>query len=175
MSESEQNHDEQSHGEQEHGEQEHGDHGHDEHGHGDHSAEYFATYKKLLVLFAISVAGPEIAHFLPDTLAKIVVLLTAFGIAFWKAGLVIEKFMHLGHMKRYITYLQLSCLIFMAIFVAAVSPDIFKHEGATIQVKNEQGEVIKEVLQWDNYAAKEAIARGMKAWEEEKAQKGDDH
>ena len=153
----------------------HDAHGHDDHDHGDHSAEYFATYKKLLILFAVSVAGPEIAVFLPDTFAKIVILITAFGIAFWKAGLVIEKFMHLPHMKKYITYLQITCLIFMAIFVAAVSPDIFKHQGATIEVKNEAGEVIKEVVQWENVAAKEAIARGMKAWEEEKAVSGESH
>ena len=148
--------------------------GHDDHGHGDHSAEYLATYKKLLILFVISVAGPEIAKFLPDSFAKIVVLITAFGIAFWKAGLVIEKFMHLPHMKKYVTYLQLTCLIFMGIFVSAVSPDVFKHEGATIEVKNEQGEVIKEIVQWENIAAKEAVARGMKEWEEEKA-KGEAH
>jgi len=151
------------------------EHNHDEHGHGDHSAEYLATYKKLLVLFLISVAGPEIAKFLPDGMAKIVVLLTAFGIAFWKAGLVIEKFMHLPHMKKYVTYLQLTCLIFLGIFVAAVSPDVYKHEGATVEVKNEQGEVIKEVLQWENVEAKKAIARGMEAWEKEKAEGGDDH
>ena len=38
-------------------------------------------------------------------------------------------------------------------------------------MKNEAGEVIKEVVQWENVAAKEAIARGMKAWEEEKGRK----
>jgi len=35
--------------------------------------------------------------------------------------------------------------------------------------------VIREVFQWENVEAKKAIARGMEAWEKEKAEGGDHH
>jgi caa(3)-type oxidase subunit IV len=139
-----------------------------EHAHEDHSEHYKKVYIKLLVAFAISFIGPLVFEGMTT-----VVLIIAFAIAFYKAGLVIIHFMHLPLEKKYVTYLQLTMLIFMTIFVAAVSPDVHKHEGATIEVVNEAGEVIKEVKQWENVAAKQVIADGLKKWDEEKTHGGE--
>ncbi|MDX1493826.1 MAG: hypothetical protein R3253_07205, partial [Longimicrobiales bacterium] len=58
----------------------HGD-GHDD---GHHHVNYFKIYVTLVVLFLISVAGPEVGEF---TGLRWITLITAFGIAVWKANL----------------------------------------------------------------------------------------
>ena len=55
---------------------------------------YLKIYITLVVLFIVSVIGPEVAPAF-GAFAKPVVLLTAFGIAIWKAYLVCAYFMHL--------------------------------------------------------------------------------
>ena len=59
--------------------------------------DYWKIYKWLLVLFAVSVLGPWL---FPDV--KVIVLLTAFGIAVVKALLVAANFMHLNVERKYI-------------------------------------------------------------------------
>lgn len=112
--------------------------GHD----GGHHVNYFAIYVALIVLFLISVAGPEVGE---RTGWRWLTLITAFGIAIVKAQLVINNFMHLKWEKRIMKWLLTTSLILMALFLAGVSPDVMNHEGTN----------------WDNVAAKEATARGL--------------
>ncbi len=114
----------------------HGDSGH----HEDHSKHYIKIWGILLVLLVASIIGPELGH-------PTVTLITAFGIAFVKAYLVIKHFMHLTVEKRYIGFLMLTMLAFMLVFVAGVAPDVMKHEGQ----------------RWTNDAAKAAVEKGLKA------------
>jgi len=112
--------------------------------HGGHDAVHHYNYVKiwiiLCVLLAISVAGPELEM-------PIVTLLTAFGIAFVKAGIVIKYFMHLTTQKPFVHYFLITALVFMVLFFAGTAPDVSNHEGQN----------------WENVAAKEAVIRGMAA------------
>jgi caa(3)-type oxidase subunit IV len=118
----------------------HGSHdGHDGHAHtGPHHPQmyYVKTWAILLVLLAISIAGPLLGH-------PIVTLITAFGIAAVKAFLVAARFMHLNSEKRIATMIVVAALAFMFLFFFAVAPDVMKHEGD----------------HWVNVAAKQEIAR----------------
>jgi len=104
------------------------DHGHDSGHHG--PEHYIKIYFVLLGLFAISVAGPFVAEFLPEGNGRLwLVLITAFGIAFVKAYLVAAKFMHLEIEKPIVRWFLLTALIFMVLFFAGTAPDIMKNEG----------------------------------------------
>ena len=112
-----------------------GDH-HDDHG--THHSDYVKIWKYLVVLLVISVLGPELE-------IKWLTLITAFGIAFVKAGIVVKYFMHLGHAPKYVTYLSATALALMVLFFYAVSPDVRMHEGQ----------------RWENLAAKAEVQRGL--------------
>lgn len=116
------------------------EHGHDDHGHGDHHdvSFYYKTYAALVVLFLVSVIGPYIGEI---TGIQIITLITAFGIAVVKAGLVIRNFMHLNVEKAFVHYFLITSLAFMFLFFFAVAPDVMKHDGSN----------------WENVAAKEWI------------------
>jgi caa(3)-type oxidase subunit IV len=101
---------------------------------------YKKIYVVLLVLLAISVAGPFLG-------IKWVTLITAFGIALVKARLVVQNFMHLKWEKRVARLVLAGSLILMALFFFAVAPDIMKHRGSN----------------WVNDAALAATARGIAA------------
>lgn len=136
--------------------------GHDDgHGHGDgdghehaddheegHHPNYFAIYVTLVVLFLISVAGPEIGEL---TGWRWITLVTAFGIAIWKANLVIQNFMHLRWEKKIMKWMLATSLILMALYVAGVAPDVLNHEGRN----------------WENVAAQAAVERGVDGEAEE--------
>jgi caa(3)-type oxidase subunit IV len=98
--------------------------GHEEHG--AHEAHEHPNYVKiwalLLVLLCISVIGPMFG-------IKAVTIITAFGIAVYKAYLVAKNFMHINFERPYITYLMVTCLVFMLLFFAGASPDVMKKEG----------------------------------------------
>lgn len=85
--------------------------------------QYVKIWAILLGLFVISVLGPLLEH-------KILTLITAFGIAIVKAGLVATYFMHLNIEKRYIWYLLYSMLLAVALFFVAVSADVMKPDGS---------------------------------------------
>ncbi len=87
-----------------------------------HHPDYVKIWGILVVLLAISVAGPMIG-------IKVVTLLTAFGIAIVKAYLVAKNFMHLNVEPRYAVYLLCTVLVFMLLFFAGSAPDVMKHEG----------------------------------------------
>ena len=114
----------------------HGGHGHDG-GHGAHvGPSYEKTFITLLVLLAVSVAGPEIG-------IKWLTLITAFGIAIVKAYLVASRFMHLNIEKKIVSYLLLAALAFLFLFFAGVAPDVMKHRGNN----------------WENVAAQDEVHR----------------
>lgn len=88
--------------------------------HGDSS--YVKIWAILVVLLGVSVAGPELG-------IRAITLITAFGIAVVKAYLVAKHFMHINLMPAYVRYLMVTCLVFMLLFFAGVSPDVMKPEG----------------------------------------------
>ena len=107
----------------------HGDgHGH---AHEDHSSHYIKIWGVLVGLLFVSVAGPALAEFMPEGTARLVlVLTTAFGIAFVKAYLVMKEFMHLNVEKPIVHWFLATALVFMVLLFAGVAPDVMRHEGA---------------------------------------------
>lgn len=102
-------------------------HGH----HADHEKHYWKIYFILLVLLAVSVAGPMLE-------IQVVTLVTAFGIAVVKAYLVVKHFMHLTIEPKYVGYLCATSLVFMGLLFFFVAPDVMRHDGTN----------------WENAAAK---------------------
>ncbi len=105
---------------------------------GEHHTNYFKIYVTLLVLLVISILGPEIGILW-------VTLVTAFGIAFVKAYLVIQNFMHLRPEKVIVKWMLASSLLLMGIYFFGVAPDVMKHEGRN----------------WVNMAAMAVVERGI--------------
>jgi len=139
---------------------------HEEHsGHG--QAHYVRIWGILLVLLAISILGPILAPHIEGAAAGVgahfvkgwmIVLMTAFGIAVYKAYLVAANFMHLNIEKRYITYLLATMLTLMLLFFAGTSPDVMKHKGQN----------------WENVAVEAEIDRALEAQESD-AHGGEHH
>ncbi|MBK1878555.1 cytochrome C oxidase subunit IV family protein [Pelagicoccus mobilis] len=92
---------------------------------------YLKIYIMLLVLFVISVAGPEIADImkLEGATRLILVLITAFGIALVKAYYVLAYFMHLKFEKIYAPYILLSMVALLFVFFFGTATDAMKSEG----------------------------------------------
>jgi len=103
-----------------------------------HHPNYKKIYITLVILLAISVAGPHLG-------IVWLTLITAFGIALVKANLVVQNFMHLRWEKRIMKWMLATSLILMFLFFAGVSPDVMHHTGH----------------QWVNQAALAATARGI--------------
>jgi caa(3)-type oxidase subunit IV len=108
-----------------------------------HDVNYKKIYFTLLFLLVVSIVGPEIGILW-------VTLVTAFGIAFVKAYLVIENFMHLRWEKKLMKWMLWSSVAVMALMFAGISPDVMKHEGRN----------------WVNYAAIEAVERGIAGYDD---------
>jgi caa(3)-type oxidase subunit IV len=87
-----------------------------------HHPNYIKIWAILVVLLIVSVAG-SISHI------REVVLIAAFGVALVKAYLVAKNFMHVNVEKRWVPYLMIMCLLFVAILFAGVAPDVMKHSG----------------------------------------------
>ena len=110
--------------------------------HGDHAdaAAHEAHYRKiyfiLLALLLVSFFGPWLG-------IRWLTLITAFGIAVYKAWLVAKHFMHVTVQPRYVVYMLGTCLVFMLLFYAGAAPDVMEHEGAN-WVKPEPHGVIPE-------------------------------
>jgi caa(3)-type oxidase subunit IV len=83
---------------------------------------YVKIWAILVVLLAVSVAGPELEIWW-------LTLVTAFGIALVKAYVVATKFMHIDHAPKFVTYLMVTCLVFMMLFMAGSASDVFKSSG----------------------------------------------
>jgi len=100
---------------------------HSEHAeHAEHPAHehpnYWRVYFLLLGLLCVSVAGPMFG-------IKVVTIITAFGVACYKAYLVAKNFMHVNLEKPFVSYLLLTVVVFMLLFFAGASPDVMKREG----------------------------------------------
>ena len=129
---------------------------HQEHHDDGHHVNYFKIYIILLVLLVISGVGPIVADVIREVtgvawVATLLTLVTAFGIAVYKAKLVIENFMHLKWEKRIMKWMLTTSLLLMALMFAGISPDVMNHEGNN----------------WRNVAAEAAVARGIDSGEEE--------
>lgn len=106
-----------------------------------HTAGYYVKiYIILLVLFLISLLGPELG-------IPIVTLITAFGIAVVKAYMVAAYFMHLNIEKKFIHYMLYTMILLMLVFVGGTAADIFKPTGSN----------------WENAASLEIIERHKEA------------
>jgi hypothetical protein len=116
------------------------DDAHAAHGdHGDaaaHEKFYVKVWFLLLVLLLISFAGPIVSHELHVTgaisehVARAITLLTAFGIAVYKAWRVAKNFMHVTVQPRFVIYMLATVLVFMLLFYAGTAPDVMEHAGA---------------------------------------------
>lgn len=111
------------------------DHAQD-HSHGE--SHYIKIWGILLVLLVVSVVGP---------MAEIwwLTLITAFGIAFVKASLVVKHFMHVTVERKIVHWILAGSLVLMVLLWAGVAPDVQNHEGTN----------------WSNDAAKAAVERGI--------------
>jgi caa(3)-type oxidase subunit IV len=99
---------------------------------------YVKIWAILVVLLIVSVLG-SMSH------VREIVLIAAFGVALVKAYLVARNFMHIDLEKRWVPYLLIVCLLFIAILFAGVAPDVMKHNG----------------LNWSKFPAKQgALASG---------------
>ena len=87
-----------------------------------HHPNYVKIWAILVALLLVSVLG-SMSH------VREVVLIAAFGIAIVKAYLVAKNFMHVNVEKRWVPYLLIVCLLFIAILFAGVAPDIMNHVG----------------------------------------------
>src|SRR5229473_8719116 len=87
-----------------------------------HHPNYIKIWAILVALLVVSVVG-SMSHI------RDVVLIAAFGVALVKAYLVAKNFMHVNVEKRWVPYLLIMCLLFIAILFAGVSPDVMKHSG----------------------------------------------
>ena len=94
---------------------------HDDHDHG--PMHYVKLWGVLVVLFIISVIGPELG-------VRWVTLVTAFGIAIVKALIVAAYFMHLNIEKKYIHYMLYTMLVFVGIFFTGIMTDVMKPTGS---------------------------------------------
>ena len=115
---------------------------------------YVRIYLLLLALLLVSIAGPEVGERLDREvslfglrlgLGVTLTLITAFGIAVWKAGLVIKHFMHLSIERPIAKIFLAASVLLLALFWGGVAPDVQLHDGRG----------------WENVAAKEAVARGL--------------
>ena len=87
-----------------------------------HHPNYVKIWAILVVLLIVSVLG-SMSHI------REVVLIAAFGVAAVKAHLVAKNFMHVNIEKRWVPYLLIMCLLFIAILFAGVAPDVMKQSG----------------------------------------------
>jgi len=105
-----------------------------------HHPNYVQIWAVLVVLAVISVLGTF-------TGIRWLIVLLAFGIAVVKAYLVAKNFMHVTIEQRFVPYLLIICLAFVAVLFAGVAPDVMKHRG----------------LFWENRAAQQAVEAGSHA------------
>ena len=101
---------------------------------------YVKIWAILVALLVVSVLG-SMTHI------RDVVLVAAFGVALVKAYLVAKNFMHVNVEKRWVPYLLIMCLLFIAVLFAGVAPDVMKHSG----------------LRWTNPSANQPAASGPAA------------
>src|SRR5262245_27515125 len=94
--------------------------------HAEHEAHehpnYWRIYFLLLALLCVIVIGPMFG-------IRVVTIMTAFGVAAYKAYLVAKNFMHINMERPFISYLVVTVVVFMLLFFAGTAPDVMKAEG----------------------------------------------
>lgn len=83
---------------------------------------YVKIWAILMGLLIVSIVGPM-------TGIRVIVLITAFGVALVKAYLVAQNFMHLDVEKPIVHWMMGIALVFMVLLFAGTSPDIMKDHG----------------------------------------------
>jgi caa(3)-type oxidase subunit IV len=106
---------------------------------------YIKTWAILVVLLVISVLGPLLE-------IQWLTLATAFGIALVKAFLVATRFMHIDHAPKFVTYIMVTCLVFMLLLFAGSAPDVMKSEGSN-WVKADSWHYVPEAAHHDGPSA----------------------
>lgn len=87
-----------------------------------HHTNYVKIWAILMLLLFVSIIGPEFG-------IRWLTLFTAFGIACIKAYMVADKFMHIRQMPSFVSYIVVTCLVFMLLFFAATAPDVMNDSG----------------------------------------------
>jgi caa(3)-type oxidase subunit IV len=87
-----------------------------------HHRNYVKIWGILLVLLVISIVGPM-------TGIRVVMLITAFGVAAVKAYIVAKNFMHLDVEKPIVQWMLAIAVAFMVLLFAGVAPDVMKDKG----------------------------------------------
>ena len=87
-----------------------------------HHRNYVKIWAILLGLLVVSVVGPM-------TGVRVIVLITAFGVALVKAYMVAKNFMHLDVEKPIIQWLMAVALVLMVLMFSGLSPDVMKERG----------------------------------------------
>jgi len=87
-----------------------------------HHPSYVKIWAILVALLVVTVVGPMFE-------IRVLTLITAFGVAVWKAFLVVKHFMHLNLSRKYVTYLVATALLFMLLFFAGTAPDVMEESG----------------------------------------------
>ena len=87
-----------------------------------HHTNYVKIWAILVGLLVISVIGPM-------TGIRVVMLITAFGVALVKAYLVAKNFMHVNVQKPVVHWAMAIALLFMVLLFAGLAPDVMKQTG----------------------------------------------
>jgi len=138
---------------------------------------YIKIYITLVILFLVSVAGPEIAHRfgMQGVSRTVLVLSTAFGIAIWKAYLVCAYFMHLKFEKVYAPYILLGCLSLLFVFFFGTATDAMFSNGQNwIKSYSEEAAAAEAASRSHGGHAEEGGSHG-EAHEGESNHEGGDH
>ena len=88
-----------------------------------HHRNYVKIWAILLGLLVISIVGPM-------TGIRVIMLITAFGVAVVKAYLVAKNFMHLDIEKPIVKWMLTIAVAFMVLLFAGVAPDVMKDGGS---------------------------------------------
>lgn len=112
---------------------------------GNKHPSYLKIYIILVLLFIVSVIGPEVAPAF-GAFAKPIVLLTAFGIAIWKAYMVCAYFMHLKFEKIYAPYILLACLSLLFVFFFGTATDAMFANGHNWVKPMDEKEKVEEAM-----------------------------
>ena len=88
-----------------------------------HHRNYVKIWAILLGLLCVSVVGPM-------TGIRVVMLITAFGVALVKAYMVAKNFMHLDVEKPIVHWMMGIALVLMVLLFAGLAPDVMKGQGS---------------------------------------------
>lgn len=87
-----------------------------------HHRNYVKIWAILVGLLVVSVVGPM-------TGIRVVLLITAFGVALVKAYMVAKNFMHLDIEKPIVGWMMAVALTLMVLLFAGLAPDVMKDKG----------------------------------------------